>query len=467
MSKILYPARPVLIVDDELPWLRSLTIRLERALGITNIITAENGHAAIARAKERLPSLVLLDITMPGLNGEEVLARLLEEHPELPVIIHTAHNDVDLAVRCTKLGAFDYYLKASEQERLLGGIRRALDMAELRAENRILQEKVTTRSFLHPEIFKEIVSCSRSMLDLCVYLEAIAASREPLLITGESGVGKELVARALWQLSTPHGPWQAVNVAGLDDNAFADTLFGHVRGAYTGADQARSGLIEQANGGVLFLDEIGDLSLSSQVKLLRLLQGGDYLPLGSDKPKRANLRIVAATNLDLVAQIEAGRFRRDLYYRLKAHHAHIPPLRERSADIPLLVGHFLNEAATSLGLAPPSLPEEILTRLVAAPWPGNVRELRALLYDAVSRSRGAALTLRHFPDLPAGTPPSGPDVATTDSGPLLLFPQRLPTLDESGQLLVAEALRRAKSNQTVAARMLGITRQALAKRLKK
>lgn len=468
MSKSLYPSRPVLIVDDELPWLRSLSILLERTLGITNIVTAENGQAAILSAKGRPPSLVILDLTMPGLPGAEVLELLLEENPELPVIIHTAHNDIEIAVRCTKLGAFDYYLKASEQERLLSGIRRALVMSALRAENQHLQTKITSRSFLRPEVFTDIVTCSAVMLDLCGYLEAIAASREPLLVTGESGVGKELIARAFGRLSAPKGPWQVVNVAGLDDNVFADTLFGHVRGAYTGAEQARNGLIEQANGGVLFLDEIGDLSPTSQVKLLRLLQGGDYLPLGSDKPKRANLRIVAATNHDLFARVEAGRFRRDLYYRLKAHHAHIPPLRERPVDIPLLAGHFIDEAATALNFPAPTLSEEVLRMLVAAPWPGNVRELRALLFDAVSRSRGGCLSRQHFPAVAAvATPAASSVVAANDSPALLLFPHRLPTLDEAGQLLVAEAMRRANGNQTLGSRMLGITRQALAKRLKK
>jgi DNA-binding NtrC family response regulator len=459
-----YPNRPVLIVDDELPWLRSLTLRLERSLGIDNVVTADNGDDALARAKELAPSLVLLDITMPGLNGEEVLERLHEERPDLPVIVHTAHNDVDVAVRCTRLGAFDYYLKTGEQERLIGGVRRALAMVALRSENRRLQERVSVRSVRQPEVFQDIVSCSPAILDLCLYLEAIAASREPLLITGESGVGKELVARALWQLATPHGPWQAVNAAGLDDNVFADTLFGHVRGAYTGADQARSGLVEQANGGILFLDEIGDLALGSQVKLLRLLQGGDYLPLGSDKPKRANLRIVAATNLDLAARVESGQFRRDLYYRLMAHHAHLPPLRERREDIPLLARHFASAAAANQGTPSPELPDDVLAALMAAPWSGNIRELRSRLFDAISRSRGEPLSLQHFPGLAPAASLTAPSKADSV---LMHCPGRLPTFVEAGEFLVAEAMRRAGGNQTLAAGMLGITRQGLAKRLKK
>lgn len=464
MNKPLYPSRPVLIVDDELPWLNSLAIRLERTLGITHLLTANCGATALTLIKENPPSLVLLDITMPGMDGEEVLERLLEESPDLPVIIHTAHNDIDIAVRCTRLGAFDYYLKAGEQKRLIDGIRRALLMVELRSENLRLRESLSNRVFRHPEVFTEIISCSPAILDLCTYLEAIAASREPLLITGDSGVGKELVVRAFWKLATPNGPWQAVNVASLDDHVFADTLFGHVRGAFTGADQTRSGLIEQAKGGVLFLDEIGDLTPSAQVKLLRLLQGGDYLPIGSDKPKHANVRIVAATNQNLAEQVEAGRFRRDLFYRLKAHHAHIPPLRERPDDIPLLFRHFVEAAAISLGCsATPRYADELLAALVAAPWPGNVRELRACVFDAVSRSSGASLTLQHFPGL-APAPVKG-DATTTP--PLLVCPQRLPTLDEAGHLLVTEAMLRSGGNQTVAARMLGITRQALAKRLKK
>ena len=201
-------------------------------------------------------------------------------------------------------------------------------------------------------MFAGIVTRNRRMQALFQYVEAVAHSPEPLLVTGESGVGKELVARAVHDLAGEDEPWVAVNVAGLDDNHFADTLFGHARGAFTGAEQARGGMIDKAGSGTLFLDEIGDLSAASQVKLLRLLQEGEYYPLGSDRPQKLRARIVVATNVDLAASQAAGQFRKDLYYRLCAHHVHIPSLRERREDLPLLLDHFLEQAAQAMFMMP-------------------------------------------------------------------------------------------------------------------
>jgi DNA-binding NtrC family response regulator len=348
MNERPHPLDPVLLVDDEPAWLRSLTILLERALGINNVLTVQDSREVPPVLASLRVSLVLLDITMPYSGGEEVLSGIIENFPDTPVIIHTGRNEVDIAVRCMKMGAFDYFVKTVEQERLLGGIRRALAMSELKEENRRLKQGLISPELKFPEAFSELVTANAEMQAAFRYVEAIAGSREPVLITGESGVGKDLIARAIHRLCTPEGPWQAVNVAGLDDNVFSDTLFGHVKGAFTGADQPRSGLIEQAGGGVLFLDEIGDLSPASQVKLLRLLQDGEYFPLGSDRPRKMNVRVVAATNQELETKVASGAFRIDLYYRLKAHHVHLLPLRERRDDMPLLLDHFLEEAAGSL-----------------------------------------------------------------------------------------------------------------------
>jgi DNA-binding NtrC family response regulator len=472
MKKALYPVDPVLVVDDEVAWLRTLTLLLERALGITNVIQVQDSREALEVIGRLRVSLILLDVTMPYLTGDQVLEAVLREHPEVPVIINTGRNEVELAVRCMKLGAFDYFIKTVEQERLVAGIRRALALAELRAENLQLQRGLANGELKHPEAFIEMVGRAPALLAVCKYIEAVAVSREPVLIAGESGVGKELAARALWRLGAPAGPWQAVNVAGLDDNVFADTLFGHVRGAFTGAEQTRSGLIEQANGGMLFLDEIGDLSLPSQVKLLRLLQEGEYHPLGSDKAKKANVRIVVATNQDLEARADAGQFRRDLYYRLKAHHVCLPPLRQRREDLPLLLDHFLDEASAAFGRNKPTPPAEIFDLLGAYHFPGNVRELRAMVYDAVSQHQGGKLSLRAFrrvigPPHAGGTMSAAALPPAADCAPLIRFAERLPTLRQAGELLVAEAMRRARGNQSLAARMLGITRPALAKRLHK
>jgi len=469
MKETPHPLNPVLLVDDEVAWLRSLTILLERTLGINNVLAVQDGREALDILGTLQVSLVLLDVTMPHLTGDQVLEGIMERTPETPVIIHTGRNEVDIAVRCMKLGALDYFVKTVEQERLIAGVRRALALAELREENRRLKQGLISRQLRDPGAFSAIVTANAEMQAIFRYVEAIAGSREPVLITGESGTGKELIARAIHRLAAPEGPWQAVNVAGLDDNVFADTLFGHARGAFTGADQARSGLIEQAAGGALFLDEIGDLSHASQVKLLRLLQEGEYHPLGSDRAKVMNVRVVAATNHDLEAKIAAGAFRKDLYYRLKSHHVELPPLRQRQEDIPLLLDHFLDEAATALGSKRPHVPPEIFDRLAAYLFPGNVRELRALIFDAVSRHESGVLSLRAI-DKTLGIPPScsvsegAPSTLPGDT--LLSFSARLPTLRQADDLLVQEAMRRANGNQTVAARMLGISRPALSKRLR-
>jgi len=468
MIETTHPLNPVLLVDDESAWLRSLTILLERTLGINNVVKVQDGTEALEILGTLQVSLVLLDVTMPRMTGDQLLEGIMERTPETPVIIHTGRNEVDIAVRCMKLGAFDYFVKTAEQERLVAGIRRALALAELRDENRRLKQGLISRQLRDPGAFSEIVTANAEMQSIFRYVEAIAGSREPVLITGESGTGKELIARAIHRLGAPEGPLQAVNVAGLDDNVFADTLFGHVKGAFTGADQARSGLIEKAAGGVIFLDEIGDLSHASQVKLLRLLQDGEYHPIGSDRAKVMNVRVVAATNHDLEAQIAAGAFRNDLFYRLRLHHVELPPLRERQEDIPLLLDHFLEEAAAALGKSKPHIPAEIFDRLAAYPFPGNVRELRALIFDAVSRHESGVLSLRAIDKtlgIPSSPAPRGDDSALSDDA-LLAFSTRLPTLRQADNLLMNEAMRRANGNQTVAARMLGISRPALSKRLR-
>jgi DNA-binding NtrC family response regulator len=347
-------------------------------------------------------------------------------------------------------------------------VRRAIELRELKRENLLLKQNMLAEGPLHAEAFAEIVTQSRTMIAIFQYVEAIARSTQPVLITGETGVGKELMARAIHTLSDRKGSFVSINVAGLDDEMFADSLFGHKRGAFTGAATARKGLVEQASGGTLFLDEIGDLAVSSQVKLLRLLQEREYFPLGADVPRRAEARTICATNQDLAAFMQAGRFRKDLYYRLRTHHIHIPPLRERMDDLPLLVDSFLREAADQLGKKKPTPPRELITLLQTHSFPGNIRELKAMVFDAVSKHESRILSRESFQKAiyPNGGPClSAPSEEATSEVPSLRFPEKLPTLRDATQMLVAEALRRANGNQTIAARLLGISQQALSKRL--
>ena len=462
----------VLLIDDEKPWLRSVSIALERSAGISNIIPCNDSREAMPLMQSHPVDLVVLDLTMPHISGERLLAMIVEEYPSVPVIILSGLNQIDTAVRCMQAGAFDYFVKTVEEDRLIAGVLRALHLRELERENRQLSQHVLQGELKHPEAFAAIATEDPQMLSLFRYVEAIAPGRQPVLITGESGTGKELLARAIHCIGRPEGPWVAVNAAGLDDNIFSDTLFGHLRGAFTGADQVRQGMIEQAADGTLFLDEIGDLSPISQIKLLRLLQEGEYLPLGSDKPKMSRARVVVATNHDLNAKLGEGSFRKDLFYRLQAHHAHLPPLRQRSGDIPLLLDHCLEQAAREMGRKKPTPPDELAVLLGTYHFPGNIRELMGMVYDALSMHQSGKLSMDGFKKAighGAGetVPRANDSAAPGQTPPHLVFSERLPTLEEAATLVVEEALRRSKNNQSIAAGLLGITRPALSKRLKK
>jgi DNA-binding NtrC family response regulator len=325
------------------------------------------------------------------------------------------------------------------------------------------------------ETFGEIVTQNREMIFIFERLKSVVQTMQPILVTGETGVGKELVARYIHKLSGVKGKLVVVNVAGLDDNMFSDTLFGHARGAFTGADQIRRGMIESAALGTLFLDEIGDLSPSSQVKLLRLIEQGEYLPLGMDEPRKATARIITATNQDLWKLQRIGKFRKDLNFRLRTHHMHIPPLRERRDDLPILVEYFMAEAARILKKKKPTPPPELYTLLNTYSFPGNIRELRGMIYDAVGQHSSNILGLDTFSmhmqrerekgiAFPIPVEPAT-DTADISSSPFAYF-RELPTIKQSTQMLVAEAMRRAKGNQSVAAKILVISQPALCKRLK-
>jgi len=466
MSATLYPSFSILLVDDEPDWLYSMGITLERA-GLTNIVTCDDSRKALEIMSENQVGLVLLDLTMPHLSGQELLDRIAEEHPEVTVIIISGLNQLETAVACMRAGAFDYYVKTSEEGRIVKGVKRAVREKELQQENRELRSRFLYDRLEHPEAFSAIVTGDKGMRSIFQYVEAVAGSSQPILVTGESGVGKELVVAALHRLSRRKGELVAVNVAGLDDTMVADTLFGHVRGAFTGAGEARNGMVEQAREGTLFLDEIGDLSLGSQVKLLRLLQEGEYYPVGSDRPRRITARVVVATHQDLAARQASGEFRKDLFYRLRAHHLHIPPLRMRKGDIPLLLDHFLSQASREFGKKKPTLPKELSVLLSTYDFPGNVRELKAMVYDAVSLHQGGVLSMEAFIRAIGGRPAETvQEIAADPTGNPFYALERLPGFTEAIDLLVAEAVRRAEGNQSIAARLLGVSQPTLSKRLK-
>jgi DNA-binding NtrC family response regulator len=361
-----------------------------------------------------------------------------------------------------KSGAADYLVKPVEDTRLLSAVRRALDLRRLERDYRYLKEKLFRPGLASPQSFAALLTRSQAMHRVFQYVETIARNSEPILLTGETGVGKNLLARAIHAASGRAGGYVEVNTSGLDDQVFADALFGHHKGAFTSASEARQGRIQQAAGGTLLLDEIGDLSLASQTKLLDLLDSGSYYPLGSDLPRRSDARFLIATNRDLEALLRGDKFRLDLYFRLSTYSIRIPPLRERVEDLPLLLEHFLEVAARKADREVPSLPAGLLDLLAKYEFPGNIRELDHLVRDALARTTANELSVVPFQERTGKHLTVAPD---TPAG--LAFPERLPTLEQATQMLIAEALRRARGNQSVAAKLLGISHQALSKRLKK
>ncbi len=441
----------ILVVDDEEATLKSAR-RLLRAKGHEEVLTATNGVDALELLGEHEIAVMVLDLIMPRMDGESVLVEVSKRKPDLPVIVITADYDVPTVVRCMKLGAMDYLLKPVDPSQLVAAVERAMEESALRYEASRLREQFFHEKLRRPEAFAGILTSDPAMLRVFGYIEAIARGSQPVLIVGETGAGKELIAKALHDVGERSGPFVAVNVAGLDDAMFSDTLFGHVPGAFTGADRARKGMIEQAAEGTLFLDEIGDLAEASQVKLLRLLQEREYHRLGSDETEPLRARVVAATHKD------PNELRPDLAFRLRSYHLRVPPLRERRGDFPLLVEHFLGLAADDLGRPRPTVPPELYSYLANYDFPGNVRELQAMVFNAVARHERGVMSIEPFLEHMGATRESREE----PDGELRL-PTPMPSLREIERAAVAEALRRAEGNRSAAARMLGVSRPTIAR----
>jgi len=462
----------VLIVDDEINTLKASATILKMH-GLKNVVTESDSRHVLEIMNAGGIDVIILDLFMPHVSGMELLPRLRELHPQVPVIIVTAAYEVERAVECIKSGAFDYLVKPVEPERMLITLRKAFESNALTDQVANLRDHLVEDRLDNPAAFEEIVSCSRKMRAIFQYLEVVAKSPQPVLITGESGTGKELAARAIHRLSGCKGELVSVNLAGLDDTMFSDTLFGHTRGAFTGADQLRDGLIVKAACGVILLDEIGDLGESSQIRLLRLIQEREFYPVGSDMPRNSEARVVCASNKDLKELVAQGRFRNDLFFRLNVHHVVLPPLRNRKEDIPLLLEHFISQAAKSLAISPPSYPAELLDLLAVYHFPGNVRELQGIIFDAVARCKSGKLSLEPFRQVMT----SGRTQAAVPTTSLALGQDprqdqlekiwgHFPTLDEAEDYLIEFAMDIAKGNQGTAATMLGLKRQTLNVRLK-
>ena len=442
----------ILVVDDE-PRQRDILQMILEAEGY-DAETASNGRQALLSARAGGFDLVLTDLKMPDLNGIELLEELLRLQPPPLVILMTAHGSIDTAVSAMRKGAFDYLTKPLEKDELLLVLRRAMERTALVRENRMLHEQLQDRFRL-----ANIIGEHGSMQEVFRLVQKVAGSSSTVLIYGESGTGKELVARAIHHASSRRDrPFYAVNIAALPESLLEAELFGHEKGAFTGAESRKIGLFEQASGSTLFLDEVGDLKRDLQVKLLRALQEREVLRVGGTERVKVDVRIVAATNQDLDRAVQEGRFREDLYYRLNVIGIVLPSLRDRRTDIPLLVDHFI---AKYSGGRPRGVSEEALKVLVEYDWPGNVRQLESVVERAL-------ILGEHERILPDDLPASVRAGISAARAPLGLdIPESGIDLETLERTLILRALEKAGHNVTRAARLLGLTRRTLQYRLEK
>lgn len=459
----------ILLVDDEPAELEAYSLLLS-SMGMENVRTLSDSRNVSATLETMQSPVLFLDLNMPHRSGQEVLRELKLTKPQIPVIIITADSEIETAVECLKLGAQDYLVKPIDLKMFSSALRNSLEIGLLRNEVMTLKGISFSSREYKNKAFDRIVTKSPLMFGIFQYIESIATSGLPTLILGETGSGKELIANAIHEVSGLPGKFVAVDISGLDDTLFSDTLFGHAKGAYTGAETVRAGMLEKAGNGTIFLDEIGDLSEVSQVKLLRLLQEKIYYPLGSDQPKQCSARIITAANKDLTRLAGlAGEFRMDLYYRLSTHLIKVPPLRERKEDIPLLVEHLMTSAAATMNKATPTISPQAMHLLMQHHFCGNIRELKAYISDAVARSTHGHIQDNLIAERLAGATSMVSAAPKTKgyTNPLESLFGYFPTLEELADYAVEMALNVSENNQSQASRLLGISRQALNKRLKK
>ena len=419
------------------------------------VSTSSSGQAALVLAGAQIFDVVISDIRMPDLDGLGLMRGLHQANPDVSVILMTAFGTVEAALEAIKQGAYDYVSKPLRLEELLLTVRRALE------RRRLLREVHTTHEVLRDRYHLDnIVGVSPGMIEVFKLIARVASTRSPVLITGESGTGKEVVARTL-HFNGPRcaAPFVAINCAGLAEGLLESELFGHVRGAYTGAVSHRRGLFEAGDGGTVFLDEVGDISQNTQAKLLRVLGEQEVRPVGGNQVNHVDVRVIAATNKDLRHAIHEGRFREDLYYRLNVVSLHLPPLRERREDIPVLAHHFLRKYAEANGKAIRDFAPETLSLLEAHPWPGNVRELENAVERAVAVGASPVVLPEDLPAHLALSSLPAPAVQTAVSP--------LPSLDEMTQQHLARVLAATDGNKKRAAEILGVDRRTLYRMLER
>ncbi len=444
----------ILVVDDEPTYLDSV-VRMLRLEGYTDVTAVADPTGVEAMLADRTFDAAFLDITMPGMDGLDLLKVIKEHAPATECVMVTANESIPLVIRAVQAGAYDYLVKPICPEQMVHALDRAMEHKRLLEALALRSSRAVRRSLDNPRAFADIATGDHKMLRLLHEAELHAASDIPVLITGETGVGKELLARAIHRASRrADGPFVPVNMLALSPTLFESEFFGHVKGAFTGADRDKVGYLGKAGGGTLFLDEIGDLSLEVQGKLLRILQEGEYSRVGDTRAVRSDVRIVSATNQDLEKLVASCAFRKDLFYRLQFAHLPIPPLRERADDIPLLAGRFVPEAAGGAAAVSAGAWES----LKAHGWPGNVRELRGVLEAATNLAGGGAIEAEHLK-----LPRIKKCVATSGAGTEVGELEPLRDVERRHILAVYEAV---GNNKSQAARVLEIGLQTIHRKLK-
>jgi two-component system, NtrC family, response regulator AtoC len=445
-------AKSILIADDD----TAITDLLDEALSEEGyqVDCVHSGAEVLERLQNPSPyQLVLMDVKMPGMDGLEVLSQIRQKSLDLPVVMITGYGTSSVAIRAMQMGAADYLHKPFHLEEVQLIIKRVFEYQELASRVRSLEGRTDIR--------ERMIGQTAVMNDVYKTIGRVALSNASILITGETGTGKELVANLIHQNSGRKGPFVAVNCAALPETLIESELFGHEKGAFTGAMAQRKGRFETANKGTIFLDEVGEITLPVQKKLLRVLQEGEIERVGGSTPLKVDVRVLAATNRNLLHEVAEGHFREDLYYRLNVINIHMPPLRERDGDVPLLVEHFLNKYRYRNDAPPTRISEEALERLQRYEWPGNVRQLENEIERAVVMSQGSVITSRFL------------SLSTTTESPQIDLAARvrngtglINVLDSVERIMINEALRQSDGNNEVAANRLGLTSDEFATRLK-
>jgi len=441
--------KTILLIDDD-PSLRRVTEYNLASSGF-HVLTADSGRTGLAAFKDHEPDLVVSDVKLGDINGLDLLEEIKQRSPDTPVIIITAFGSIEMAVQAMNNGAFNFITKPFDRETLIRSCEKALELKGLRSRTRMLTHEVNRLTGT-----EGIVSASSAMKELLDTASRAASSEATVLISGESGTGKEVLARLIHQNSPRNqGPMVAVNCAAIPSTLLESELFGHVRGAFTGAVRDRKGHFMTASGGSLFLDEIGDLAMDVQVKLLRAIQERQIQPVGAEKSQKVDIRIIAATNLDLQERISMGEFRKDLFYRLSVIPLFIPPLRERPEDIPALVSHFFKKFNAPADV---HFHKDTLAAMGAYTWPGNIREMQNVVERCIILRKGAVI---HRDDL------NLPGTTSLPDGLNPVIPDEGISLEEVEKAYVVNALKKAGQNRSKAARLLKIPRHVLLYRLEK